>query len=328
MAREQRWAGAPGVRPPRRSARAARRSWRRRSRRAQVSAVATILGLLLVVTFIANYLSTTLPNTMGQNDLQHELAVENQVAQLSARVQATAVAGAFGAQVTQPVSLGSQGAPPFAAPDGASLTALSSAANTTGNRPQSSVSFQLLGPSSVQVPVTLNGTSGFTVHFANTYAPLAEVAYDQGSVVFAQPGGTPIFIVPPSITFVSGVLTIFVPWFSNSVAGEAGTGTADASLRLLSTTSLTVPSNGFSFVSGSSLTFQVVSPYAAGWFSYLDASTAFQPYPLTCSGSNNVCNAPYNPFGIAPLGQVTLVIPTSAILQLNILTAVYAIQLA
>lgn len=285
-----------------------------------------ILGLLLVVTFIANYLATTLPNTMGQNDLQHELAIENQVAQLSARVQATAAAHAIGAQVTQPVSLGSQGAPPFAAPDGAYLTALSSAANTTGNHPLSTVSFTLLGPSSVQIPFTSNGTSGFVVRLQNTYAPAAEVAYDQGSVVFAQPGGVPIFIVPPPITLANGVLTVFVPWFANGVSGEAGVGTADVSLQLLSTTSLTIPSNGFSFVSGSQVTLQVVSPYAAGWYAYLNSSKAFHSY-VTCAGSNNVCTANYNPTGIAPLGTVTLAIPTSALTKLNVLTALYSVTI-
>jgi len=536
---------------------------------------------MLVVTFIANYLATTLPNTMGQNDLQHEMTVENQVAQLSARVVAIAARGALGAQVTQPITLGSQGAPPFAAPDGGYLTALSSIANTTGNHPQTGVNFTLAGPTeytpptgfglnlksppsgctynstsfncpainkntpikwnitgvnghpisvtlgtgqnlvllnfstnssvitisgfsgmpiyiqiignndslalsgngggnnpisinitgsydtvqpysfpggastvllhvvgdndvingdsvgsgggntflmsivgtgnsilltpqgadkyyawftgfdafnptspfcpygalahnnqvtgynngiggnknsylyetfnnstaypgsgtvypgtqsthrfsitngtvapfacpfvtAVTVPFTPAGVAGFVVHLQNTYAPAAEVAYDQGAVVFAQPGGLPIFIVPPPITLANGVMTLFVPWFSNSVSGEAGIGTADVSLRLVSTTAVTVPSNGFGFVNGSRITVTVVSQYAAAWYAYFLGLSAFHPY-VTCTGSNQVCTRNYYSTGIAPLGTVTLSIPASGI-KLAILTAVFSVN--
>jgi len=520
-----------------------------------------VLGLLLVVTFIANYLATTLPNTMGQNDLQHELAVENQVAQLSATMQAAALANAVGAQVTQPVSLGSQGTPPFAGPDAGYLTALSSVANTTGNYPQSGLNFTLLGPTTylpptggpaggiatgctttstsitcsgtaavvynftgalgnqpaysltfsgggsarvnfstsgstitvtpsattllvlnilgsndtvtvtvatvpenilifgnydtlrmtgsaspstqtnvvvvgnhdtvtttalsgtntivasvygssdavnpgtlsgtnkfgvyfngfnpsvvsascpvdnlsssdtvaqpsggsgtfavtynntvysgsgtngvwsvsyriptpfacpftttVEVPFTPTGAAGFVVHLENTYAPAAEVAYDQGAVVYAQPGGLPIFIVSPPITLAHGVLTLFVPWFTNRVPGDSGTGTADVSLRLLSTTSFTVPANGYALLTGSQLTFSVVSQYAAAWYAFFHStSNPFSSY-VTCTGSANVCTAMYNPGGAAPLGTVTVTIPVSAITTLNVLTAVYSVS--
>lgn len=322
MAHDSRWARAPAARHPRSAGTAVRRAWRRRSRKAQVSAVATILGLLLVVTVIANYLATTLPNTMGQNDLQHEMLVENQVAVLSARVEATALANAVGAPVSQPVTLGSQGAPPFADSDGGYLTALSSVTNTTGNYPRSAVNFTLLSRG-VQVVFSQAGTSGFVVHLQNTYAPAAEVAYDEGAVVFAQPGGLPIFIVPPSITLSSGVLTVFLPWFTNNVNGEAGIGTADMSFRLLSTTSLTVPSTTFSFVSGSHVTINITSQYAAAWYSFFLTSSSFHSY-VSCTGSNLVCTKTYSPVGVAPLGTVTLSIPTSG-LTLNLVTALYSV---
>jgi hypothetical protein len=93
------------------------RKWRLRGRRGQVAAVATILGLLLVVTFIANYLTTTLPNQMSVNDLNHVIQVEDQMGRLQAELEAAANQGAVGAQLTQPITLGSSGAPPFAAAD-------------------------------------------------------------------------------------------------------------------------------------------------------------------------------------------------------------------
>jgi hypothetical protein len=109
----------------RRSARPGRssggRSWRRRGRKAQASAVATILGLLLVVTFIANYLTTTLPQYMSVNDINHNLLVQNEFGHLDALLMAASADRAVGAQLSQPIQLGSQGLPPFAQPDGGSL---------------------------------------------------------------------------------------------------------------------------------------------------------------------------------------------------------------
>jgi hypothetical protein len=97
------------------------RKWRLRGRRAQVSAVATILGLLLVVTFIANYLTATLPGQMSINDLNHVVQVEDQVGRLSALLQAASADDAVGAQLTQPITLGSAGQPPFASADPGSI---------------------------------------------------------------------------------------------------------------------------------------------------------------------------------------------------------------
>src|SRR5208282_743953 len=153
MLHDHRSAGAPLVRLPRRGRhlRPGRRAWRRRSRKAQVSAVATILGLLLVVTFIANYLSTTLPNTMGQNDLQHDVEVQNQVAQLSALMQVTAESGTISAQVSQAVTLGSVGAPPFAAADSSTIAP----ANLSSGL---GVNFTLAGPQTYNPPT--GGVSG------------------------------------------------------------------------------------------------------------------------------------------------------------------------
>ncbi len=97
------------------------RKWRLRGRRGQVSAVATILGLLLVVTFIANYLTATLPGQMSVNDLNHVVQVQDQVGRLSALLQAASADDAVGAQLTQPLTLGSAGQPPFALADPGSV---------------------------------------------------------------------------------------------------------------------------------------------------------------------------------------------------------------
>jgi len=323
MPNAYRWAGAPAGGGRRGPGRAGRRAWRRRSRRAQVSAVATILGLLLVVTVIANYLSTTLPNTMGQNDLQHELQVENQISELSALVGAIGTTQAVGAEVSEPLTLGSQGAPPFAGPDGASLVPLVTLNNTTGNYPQSTFSFTLSGQTKA---LASSGSAGFVVRLWNTYAPAADVAFDQGAVVFAEAGGLPIFLVPPSISLSSGVLTVFLPRFSNSISSESGTGASDILLRMVSTAPVTIPSAGIALAAGSNIVITVVSPFAAAWYAYFAQST-LSSY-VTCTGPNQVCTALLAAGGLAPLGTVTLTIPVSVVTKLQAVTTTFSTSIA
>ena len=506
--------------------------------------MATILGLLLVVTFIANYLSTTLPNTMNQNDLQHELAVENQVALLSARVESIAEANAVGAQVTQPITFGSAGAPPFAGPDSSTLGALPNGSSLsvsfalvgplvlpTGGTPNfgtpgskctptlpfpykaivctgstsmnwnfssgsgvsywvngtgglsaqvnfttnnsvisvgqvggannivgvfgnhntvtvtakggSNVVFLMVGSNNT-VSITANGgatftilvvgnydsvstsanggssivatyygghdsytdTSSSTVYFTgfnvqnanaglcpyanvantdtvggtgggtayfnntnasntnhttggwayryanpspsacpfvvtqvipqspsgagfvvtlhNTYAPSAEVAYDQGAVVFAEPGGVPIFVIPPPISFARGVLQVFAPQFTNRVPTEGGVATADTRMNLLAAPEFAFPGNGFSLGTNGQVTIQIVTPYAAAWFGYFLSVASLAPY-VSCTGANSVCTGLYEPGG--PLGTVLLVVPTSQGTVLDFASGVYSFGL-
>jgi len=318
MPNDHRWAGAHASRAAGRPRRRVRRAWRRRSRRAQVSAVATILGLLLVVTFIANYLSTTLPNQMSQNDIQHETLVENQVSELSILLQAIASNQEVGAQVAQAVSLGTAGAPPFANADPGALT--------PGNLSASlKLNFTLVGPGGkvLQIPGSAATPVGsFVVQLRNTYAPPAEVAFEQGAVILAEPGSLPIFSVPPRISFSGNALSLFLPRFANTVGSEAGSGTADVSLRLLAVAPVSLPTPAFAFQSGSRVTVTVVTPYAVTWYNYFETNSAFSSY-VSCTGSNNVCTALYTTSGT--LGTVTLSIPTAG-LSLNVLTALYAVN--
>ncbi|MGP8076895.1 MAG: hypothetical protein ACLP8Y_09280 [Thermoplasmata archaeon] len=567
-------AGAHAGPAHRRTAASPRRAWRRRSRRAQVSAVATILGLLLVVTFIANYIATTLPNTMGQNDLQHEVTVENQVAQMSALLQATAQSGVVGAEISQPITLGSASAPPFAnadsstvlpgnasgglgvsftlagptsfnPPKGFGITQASlPAAYCSPTRPTTTVTcsthsgvlyawnfsagngiaysvtlgtgsnlvelnfatngstitiagisgmptfIQILGSNDtltlaapdaggnnpISVNITgnydtiaagsfpggastiyihvigdhdvLNGDSasggntfyvsvigtadtlaivpgsgssyytyftgfdylnpvspscpygalahndsvtGFTiakltsanahvyqtfnnstsnpgnsvhnpssrwsitnqtvapftcpffsqavqpisnglsppraslvVQLRNTYAPSAEVAFDQGAVVYAQPGSIPIFYVPPPISFANGILTLFVPQFAGHLGSEAGVGTADITLRLLSSHSFVVPSNSFGFQNSSNVVITIKTPYAAAWAANLVGNSALAPF-VTCAPISCVTIAKTLYYPGHALDTITLSIPTAGLI-FDLLTAQYAIN--
>jgi hypothetical protein len=113
-----------------------------------VAAVATILGLLLVVTVLANYLTTQLPAQMRVNDANHALTVENQVSRLAGSLSALTSEGGVGAYLSQPVSLGSEGAPPFAAADGSVI-------GPGAQGSQLTTSFTVVGP------VTYNGPGGW-----------------------------------------------------------------------------------------------------------------------------------------------------------------------
>jgi hypothetical protein len=97
------------------------RRWRLRGRKGQVAAVATILGLLIVVVYIANYLTAVLPGQMSANDLNHVVLVENQVGHFQALLQSASAVGAVGAELSQPITLGSAGQPPFADADSGSI---------------------------------------------------------------------------------------------------------------------------------------------------------------------------------------------------------------
>jgi hypothetical protein len=296
-----------------------------------VSAVAVILGLLLVVTFIANYLTTTLPNTMGQNDLAHEAQVQDQVAQLGGVMLIAAQQGAIGAQISGPISLGSAGAPPFAGQDPSTITPLA-------NRSLYTVGFSLTGPTPwLNLSYATRGTScgtsfcagaGFVVHLENTYATSGEVAYEQGAVVYAQSGGIPIFVSTPPITFTKGILSIFLPRFSNNTVNtESGAGTADLNLRLLSAAPVVVPGNGFSFRSGTFVTATIQSAYAAAWYAYYHSLTTLASF-VTCTptGASSPCTANYITGG--PLGTVTIKVPVASIATLDFLVGVYSFAMS
>ena len=535
------------------------RRWRRHGHRAQVSAIATILGLLLVVTFVANYLATTLPNQMSANDLNHELQVENQIGHFTRALQSVSTGAAIGAPLAQPISLGSAGAPPFASPDGGSISAIR-------GQPNASVSFGMLGtqyypptgwvqypytgactaspnrtsPTSInclgqgtytnvtynfagssnynfsvggkggstfdlnfstnnsvinvsatgganvgttfvigvvgnhnsisftaegganftilivgnnnqlffsaqgksshasaviagnynsvspsirtdlvrvwgsydtvspqsgystvyfnsfdpQNPVSplcpysgpltdrvisaggggfltynntnLNNSPGktglspyapyptwttfmntpplnacifflsfptggrgataasFVVELQNTYAPGAEVAFDQGAVVYAQPGAYPILIDPPPVAFSHGIATVWLPAFLQPVSSEAGIGTAIVSTHLVSAQRLTFPSGGWYPNPGQPVTLVYATPYGFAWnhSSFADSLRA-SGATIGCTPEPSVaCDGPYEPGG--PLGTVTIRLPAT---MLTLDLAVFSVTL-
>jgi len=305
--------------------RVAVRRWRRRGRRAQVAPVATILGLLLVVTFIATYLSTTLPNQMSINDLNHDIQIENQVGQVGIVTGRLATVGVVGSEASFPISLGSASVPPFAAPDPAVVEPLT-------NWSQMYVNYSLTNSVGARVAIsaaTIPG-AGFLVSLRNTYAPVADVAYDEGGVVFAQPGGVPTMVDPPSIALTHGALSIVAPVFANRIGAEAGTTTAEIGVRLTTVHTFAVPVTGYSLTSGTPVNITIITPFAAAWLNYFDAQASFSGSTISClptaTGVHSVCSTSYEYVAAGLLGKVTISVPTPA--SLSITQSYFAVTLS
>ncbi len=299
------------------TARARRRPWRARGRKGQASAVATILGLLLVVTFIANYLSTTLPQQMTINEVTHELTVENQVGTLAALLVKAGTKDAVGAELTQPVTLGTAGEPPFAPAEAGAI-----GPSTTGV--QEYVQVALTGGTGGLVTQT-SYADDLVVQLYNSYTPATQIAYDSGAVVFAQEGGRPVFVDPPPMSISGQALTIFVPIFSAQIGTESGTGTAIVAFSLTSETSQTFPGGGYLLASGNAVQLKVTTPFAQAWMSYLGTNATFaKDAKATCSGTT-VCSGLYRANG--GLGTVTIDFSSSVITKVTVEVATYTVTL-
>jgi hypothetical protein len=535
------------------------RRWRKRGTRAQVSAIVTILGLLVIVSFIANYISTTLPQQMRVNDANHNLLLENQIGRLSSIAAAAAAMNRVGAVVSQPLSLGAQGQPPFAPPESGAVLPGSSSAGVTAN-------FTVMGPIAFIPPggwpvggygygagqkcvsngnppnpttmtcsgdprliynftngshwvnavgganftlqytanwstiiinttgglyvgnlnisgshdqisivyaggayanvtiygnwdnISLSGTGGgsvfltlvgnhdnvvwnglgtssnfhefaygqydstqtnstskgialvyytgfdavnatsqycpygntattdtvlpgaggtvvynttgignsssssgswtqyynvtgqfkcpffksisvpflgkgasagsFIVRALNNYAPEADVVFDEGATIYAQPGGTPVMINGPAITLAGNRLSLWIPQFLGAMPSDQGTGIASLSLRLTAVFAITLPNSVFSLSTTGFVTVTVKTPFGAAWTNYFNAQTAFAG-DASCTGPTSACKGPYTPGG--PVGTVKINIPLSGYsssgIQFTLVIATYAISL-
>lgn len=168
--------------------------------------------------------------------------------------------------------------------------------------------------------------SGFVVSLRNTYAPSAEVAYDEGAVVFAQPGGAPEIVDPPPLALSTGVLSVMVPVFKGTIGSEAGTATAVVGLRLVADQSFAYPTAGYSLASGTNVVITIITPYAYAWMSYFKSHSSFASTTLTCTGANNVCSSSYAYEPGGPLGKIVMSVPS--VISLTVTQAYFAVTLA
>lgn len=180
----------------------------------------------------------------------------------------------------------------------------------------------------VGVPIASGASppgASLVVHLSNTYAPAAEVAFDQGAVVFVEPGGVPLLIDPPPLSYGLSTITLTIPIFRNVIPSESGTGTADIMLRLISTSSYKIPVTGYTLQHHVTLTLK--TPYWAAWMTYFNSESSFAGL-VSCKNLVGVtCPAPssvsYQPG--APLAVITLSLPATS---LNLEVALFSVSVS
>ena len=163
------------------------------------------------------------------------------------------------------------------------------------------------------------------VQLHNTYAPSAEVVFDEGAVVYAQPGGYPILIDQPPISFSYGIASVWVPAFLHPGAGETGIGTAMVSTHLVSVQRYMFPGGGWALNPGQNVTLVYTTPYGSAWYASSFAISLRQAGgSVTCTPlASTACTGPYEPTnGLATI-QIRL---PATMLTLNVATFAVTIQ--
>jgi len=182
-------------------------------------------------------------------------------------------------------------------------------------------------------PIYFGGTgSGFGVHLANTYLPQADIALDQGGVVYAQEGGVPIMLDPPAFTptFSGNTLTslsIWFPIFVGHLPVDYGLSTAEVAARLLSVNAIDLVANAPTDPAANAIiNVTVATPFAAAWIGFFNSTSPWDAYTFGCVGPTAACDGPYSTGG--PIGTVYLDIPTGTGLKsVDVDIATFAVSL-
>lgn len=174
------------------------------------------------------------------------------------------------------------------------------------------ISNQTLCPffKTITVPFLGRGAvaGSFVVRALNNYAPTADIAFDQGATIYAQPGGTPVMVNGPQITLVGNRLALWIPQFLGGIPSDSGTGVASLSLRLVAVFTMTLPNSVFALSTSKAVSIAIKTPFGPAWVNYFNSQTPFKG-DASCAGPTSACQGPYIPGG--PVGTVTLKIPLS-----------------
>jgi len=177
---------------------------------------------------------------------------------------------------------------------------------------------------SLQLPFSFSQSAELVVHLRNTYAPVAEVAYDEGAVVLAQSGGNPIMVDGPQVAYTGTSASLWIPSFVGAPGTTAGISTVDVLLRLVSVESFALPANLFSLSPGGAVTVVVNTPYAIAWGNYFANLPAFAGHVSCSPAAKAACLGPYAPGG--SLGTVTISLPTTGLQSFTIQVAQFAVS--
>ncbi len=119
--------------------------------------------------------------------------------------------------------------------------------------------------------------ASLVVAFQNRYAPYAEVALDQGAVVYAQSGAVPVMVDPPPVSFnpLTGLAKIWAPAFLNPVQTQSGTGTTVVTVSESTSASYVFPSGGWLLNPAKPVKLSYQSPYYTAWMGYFCSNPSF-----------------------------------------------------
>jgi hypothetical protein len=169
--------------------------------------------------------------------------------------------------------------------------------------------------------------AGFVVHLYNRYSAPVDVAYENGGVVFAQPGagsamvGAPPLAVTTAPTGRGAALTLVL--FVAPVGQlEAGTGTAAVVAQVTGVATETIGGANLvsagNFISGD-VTFSVTTAYPAAWKQFFSNQTSvFDAIGTFCQASFAIHapNSCWNP----PAGRTVTVVTHITVQQLTLTT--------
>lgn len=158
-------------------------------------------------------------------------------------------------------------------------------------------------------------SAGIVVHLKNSYVPNAEIAYDEGAVVFAQSGGLPVMLDGPAVTLGqtfggAARVTLWLPTFIGNRTTETGITTAGVVLKLLDVNTISLPTSQSASTLQGSVTLTIQTVYPSAWLTYFNSNVALFPNGATCSGPG--CGTVYNP-GLSVATVTAVLVPTTAI---------------
>jgi hypothetical protein len=173
-----------------------RRRWRR-DRRAQVAAVGTMLALLLIVVFITEYALQPLSSEEQNEEVQHALLVQNQVEFIQSSLLTSVTRPGTLPGAVEPVTLGSQGVPPFGAPSSSALSIGPAGTGVTVSVPTSSPQPTWDSGSMCSLPTGALRTSSGGVATCTFYAGTAP---GSGPKFQAVGGNSAVAYIPLNLT--------------------------------------------------------------------------------------------------------------------------------
>lgn len=126
---------------------------------------------------------------------------------------------------------------------------------------------------------------GVDVHLANRYSPQADVVYDQGAVILAQQGGTPVMVSPPRIitTLVNGGIAANITLVNllGNLTSEGGVTTAAVTSQVVSVDRFVIAPTAGLFLGGEFF-LNITTLYPGAWAGYVSSSPQAFPGGYSC----------------------------------------------